>query len=118
VIVQILMAGRVIYGMAQDGELPGGLAHLSARPATPVRATLICAGATLVLALLFPIIQLAELTSGITLAVFALVCLALARIRSRGTPAPEGTFLVYRWVPMAGALACIGLLLAGVFAEV
>lgn len=118
VIVQILMAGRVIYGMARDGELPGGLAHLSPRTATPVRATLICAGATLVLALLFPIIQLAELTSGITLAVFALVCLALARIRSRGTPAPEGTFLVYRWVPMAGALACIGLLLAGVFAEV
>jgi len=113
VIVQILMAGRVVFGMARDGELPRGLAHLSARTATPVRATTACAAATLVLALVFPIIRLAEFTSGITLAVFALVCLALARIRARRTPAPEGTFLVYRWVPITGALACISLLVAG-----
>lgn len=114
VIVQILMAGRVLYGMARDGELPGGLAHLSPRTATPVRATLLSAGLSLGLAVLFPIVRLAEWTSGITLVVFTLVCLALARIRARGTPAPPGTFLVYRWVPVTGALACAGLLLAGV----
>lgn len=113
VIVQILMAGRVVFGMARDGELPGGLARLSVRTGTPVRATIACAGATLALALIFPIIRLAEFTSAITLAVFALVCLALARIRARGTPAPEGTFLVYRWVPVTGALTCLGLLVAG-----
>jgi amino acid transporter len=117
VIVQILMAGRVVYGMARDGELPGGLARLSARTATPVRATMVCATVTLALALVFPIIRLAELTSAITLAVFALVCLSLARIRARGTPAPEGTFLVYRWVPITGALACLGLLVAGFLSE-
>lgn len=117
VIVQILMAGRVIFGMARDGELPRGLAHLSVRTATPVRATAACAAATLAFALVFPIIRLAEFTSGVTLAVFALVCLALARIRSRGTPAPAGTFLVYRWVPITGALACLGLLVAGLVSE-
>jgi amino acid transporter len=117
VIVQILMAGRVIFGMARDGELPRGLAHLSVRTATPVRATAACAAATLAFALVFPIIQLAEFTSAITLAVFALVCIALARIRARRTPAPEGTFLVYRWVPITGALACLGLLVAGLVSE-
>lgn len=118
VIVQILMAGRVIFGMARDGELPARLARLSPRTATPVFATMVCAAATLGLALAFPIVRLAEATSGITLAVFALVCLALARIRARGTPAPAGTFRVYRWVPMTGAVACIGLLVAGLLAEV
>lgn len=115
VIVQILMAGRVLYGMARDGALPARLARLSPRTATPVFATMLCAAASLALALLLPIIELAELTSGITLAVFALVCLALARIRARGTPAPEGTFRVYPWVPLTGAIACTGLLLAGMF---
>lgn len=117
VIVQILMSGRVVFGMARDCELPGGLAHLSVRTATPVRATTACAAATWAFALVFPIIRLAEFTSGITLAVFALVCLALARIRARRTPAPEGTFLVYRWVPITGALACLGLLLSGLMSE-
>lgn len=118
VIVQILMAGRVIFGMARDGELPAGLAQLSPRTSTPVAATLLCAGVALVLALAFPIIRLAEMTSGITLAVFTLVCIALARIRARGEAAPEGTFLVYPWVPLTGALACLGLLIAGLLAGV
>ena len=113
VIVQVLMASRVIFGMARDGELPGALAHLSARTATPVRATVLCAGVTLAMALLLPIVELAELTSAVTLAVFALVCLALARIHARGDPAPVGTFQVYRWVPVTGAVACLGLLTAG-----
>ncbi|WP_136644332.1 APC family permease [Tabrizicola sp. YIM 78059] len=118
IIVQILMAGRVIYGMARDGELPVGLARLSARTATPVRATALCAGVALIMALALPIVELAELTSAITLLVFALVCLSLARIKARGTPVPEGTFQVYRWVPPTGAIVCLGLLVAGVLPEI
>lgn len=118
VIVQILMAGRVIFGMARDKELPGALAHISPRTATPVRATALCAGLTLAMALLLPIIDLAELTSAVTLGVFALVCLSLARIHARGDPAPEGTFRVYRWVPVTGAVACLGLLAAGLLSEI
>ena len=118
VIVQILMAGRVIFGMARDKELPGALAHLSPRTATPVRATALCGAVTLAMALLLPIIELAELTSAVTLAVFALVCLSLARIHARGDPAPEGTFRVYRWVPVTGAVACLALLAAGFLSEI
>ena len=113
VIVQILMAGRVLFGLAREGELPRGLGRLSPRSATPVRATALAASLALGLALAFPILRLAEWTSGLTLGVFALVCLSLARIHARGDPAPPGTFRVYRWVPVAGALACIGLLIAG-----
>lgn len=117
VIVQILMAGRVIFGMARDGKLAVSLAQLSPKTSTPIVATTVCAAVVLILALVLPIIQLAELTSGITLLVFALVCLALARIRAQDVPAPKGTFIVYRWVPMTGAIACFGLLLIGFIAE-
>lgn len=118
VIVQILMAGRVIFGMARDRELPVALARLSPSTSTPVRATALCAGLALAMALLLPIVDLAELTSAVTLGVFSLVCLALARIHARGDPAPEGTFLVYRWVPATGAVACLGLLAAGLLSGI
>lgn len=118
IIVQILMAARMIFGMARDGELPAALGTVSKRTTTPLRATALATTAALVLALAFPIVALAEWTSNITLAVFGLVCLALARLQARGEAAPEGTFKVFRWVPPLGALACFGLLAAGLWVEV
>lgn len=118
VIVQILMAARVIFGLAREGQLPRGLGHLSAQSETPVRATVLAGGLAMALAVAFPILRLAEWTSAITLAVFALVCLSLARIRARGDAAPEGTFRVFPWVPLAGAAACLGLLAAGLVAGI
>jgi basic amino acid/polyamine antiporter, APA family len=118
VIVQILMAARVIFGLAREGQLPRGLGRLSAQSETPVRATALAGGLAMALAVAFPILRLAEWTSAITLVVFALVCLSLARIRARGDVAPEGTFRVYPWVPLAGAAACIGLLAAGLYAAI
>ena len=67
----------------------------------------------MVLALGFTITALAEWTSVITLLIFVLVCLALARIKRRNDPAPEGTFIVPRWVPWCGALATLTLLALG-----
>lgn len=114
VIVQLLMASRVIFGLAREGHLPKALGQLSPRTETPVRATLLSVLAALALALLFPILRLAEWTAAITLMIFTLVCLSLARIRARGEPAPPGTFRVYAWVPVTGAIACFGLMVAGV----
>jgi flagellin-like protein len=113
VIVQILMAARVLFGLSREGHLPKALSTLSERSATPVRATVLAVAVTLTLAVLFPIVELAEWTSGITLFIFTLVCIALARIRARNTPAPAGTFRVYGWVPVVGAVACFGLLVSG-----
>ena len=66
-----------------------------------------------VLALAFPIGELAEWTSRLTLVIFIIVCAALTRIKLRGTAAPAGTFIVPFWVPIAGALLCLSLLLIG-----
>ena len=114
IVVQILMAGRVIYGLARQGALPAALGRVNPRTAAPVTATLVSGAGVLALALAFPIAALAQGTSVVTLGVFVLVCVALGRIKARREPAPIGGFVVFGWVPWAGALACALLLvLAG-----
>ena len=113
VIVQIIMASRVLYGLASQGRLPRILARIDARTGTPVVATAIAAALILGLGLTFPIGPLAEWTSRITLGIFVVVCAALIAIKRTGAPAPEGTFIVPVWVPMIGIVLNLGLLVAG-----
>ena len=113
VVVQMIMTSRVLYGLAKHGRLPGVLAKINPVTLTPLRATALATAAALGLALAFPIGELAEWTSRITLAIFIIVCVALVRIKIRGTEAPRGTFIVPMWVPVIGALLCLGLLTVG-----
>jgi amino acid transporter len=112
VIVQIIMASRVLYGLAAQGSLPAWLEELSPITRTPLKATLLATAAVLVLALLLPLEQLADLTSRITLALFALVNLALVRIKAREREAPANTYVAPRWIPWAGLVSCLGLVAA------
>lgn len=116
IIVQIIMAARVLYGLANRGTLPGVLARVSNRTHTPVVATGVATVIVLALALAFPITRLAEWTSVITLTVFIVVCAALIQIKKSGTPAPAGTFIVPVWIPYCGIVACTCLLVAGTLA--
>ena len=116
IIVQIIMAARVIYGLANRRALPGALALVNETTGTPLVATALATAIVIALALAFPIDRLAEWTSVITLGVFVLVCAALIRIKASGMPAPENTFIVPVWIPYAGIAACSGLLIAGLLA--
>lgn len=116
IIVQLIMSSRVIYGLANRGSLPNVLARINPFTHTPLIATWLSVAMVLGLALAFPINRLAEWTSGITLAIFILVCAALIRIKKRGTQAPEGTFINPIWVPYGGIIACSALLIAGFMA--
>ncbi len=107
VIVQMIMASRVLYGLANQGNLPEWLAYVNPVTRTPLLATGIVVGIILILALVFPLTGLAEMTSRITLSVFTLVNLALLRIKLRGEPAPDGVFIVPSWVPVIGILFCL-----------
>ena len=73
----------------------------------PLPATGLVAVGVLALALPFRITPLAAATSLITLCVFALVNLALWRIKRRA-PRPAGVPVFPRWVPLAGFLASVG----------
>jgi basic amino acid/polyamine antiporter, APA family len=113
IIVQIVMTSRVLYGLANKRQLPPIFALVHPVTRTPLVATAIAAGSALILALAFPIADLAEWTSRITLAIFILACSALVRIKLRGTPPPPGVFVVPLWVPTVGVLMCAVLLVAG-----
>ena len=83
ILAQMTMAARVIYGMARQGDLPAIAGHVHPRTATPVFATVLIVVLVIVLALTISFERLAESTSLATLVVFALVNLALLRLRHR-----------------------------------
>jgi amino acid transporter len=116
IIVQIIMAGRVVYGLANEGSLPKVLARVNSRTRTPLIATVTITVAVLVLAQGFTITALAEWTSVTTLVIFVTVSIALARIKRRNDPAPDGTFIVPGWVPYGSAIACVTLMALGLTA--
>ena len=111
VIVQIIMAARVIYGLAKQGNLPQVLGGVNSVTRTPLTATALVSSLVLLLALVFPLEGLAVMTSRITLIIFTLVNLSLLQIKRSGVPAPDNAFIVGRWVPVLGIVSCLALLL-------
>lgn len=86
VLIQTIMASRVIYGLADRGHLPATFAKVSQRTQTPVVATLVVAGIIMALTLTLSIEALAARTSQVVLLIFILVNLALIRLKRRGPP--------------------------------
>ena len=116
ILAQMTMAARVVYGMARQGDLPRLAGHVHPKTATPLIATALIVGATLVLALLVPFERLAEGTSLATLAVFALVNLSLLRLRHRRHVSHGPHVRVPLWVPVFGFVACVVMMAAAVLA--
>ena len=117
VIIQMIMVSRVLYGLGKQGSIPSFFAKIHPYTQTPVIATLCVIVVILLLALVFPIGLLAEMTSSVALCIFILINLALCRIKLRGDPAPEGAVQVGLWVPILGALLSSGFLLASWFVK-
>ena len=112
IIVQVILAARVLYGLARQGTLPAPLGQVSPTTHTPLLATALVGAIVLTLALMLPLEQLADLTSRFTLILFAFVNLALIRIKAvEGTPPRDG-YVAPRWVPWAGLISCAAFLLA------
>jgi amino acid transporter len=110
IIVQIIMASRVLYGLASQGDLPAVFARVHRRTRTPLVATATVSAVMLVMALLVPLHDLAEVTARLTLVVFAIVNLALVAIKRRTGSFPTMGFVAPSWVPWAGAATCLLLL--------
>lgn len=108
ILIQIVMASRVIYGMANEGLAPHGLAKLDPNRMTPARAIGLVVLAIAILTVGLPLLRLAQLTSLVTLCVFILVNLSLWRIGSRFDAAP--VFRRWRYWGLLGALVSAALL--------
>lgn len=77
ILVQLIMASRVIYGMSRDRKTHSWLAAIHPTRHTPTRAIFAVTAVVTVAALFLPISQLARLTSMILLMVFSLVNISL-----------------------------------------
>lgn len=103
VLVQIIMASRVLYGMVGSGAMPAIFGRINARTQTPIIATGIVIAIVLLLAIVFPLAGLARTTTFIALSIFTIVNLALWRIKLRDNSKPSH-FTVPIWVPITGTL--------------
>lgn len=114
IVVNIIMASRVMYGLSRQGNLPAFLGDVDPRTRTPLKGTLLSTAIVLAFALLLPIAELADLSARVVLAMFALVNLALYWIKKTETAAPSGIFTVWRWVPLAGVVSCLAFIAADI----
>jgi amino acid transporter len=112
IIVQVILAARVLYGLARQGTVPAPLGHVSPTTHTPLLATALVSAIVLTLALLLPLEHLADLTSRFTLILFALANLALIRIKAGEGAPPRDGYVAPRWVPWAGLVSCAAFVLA------
>jgi len=106
ILVQFIMASRVIYGLADRSALPKVLSAVNGKTHTPILATIIVVALTAVFALAVPLAKLAQYTSMIILLIWAVSNLALILIKLRKTPLPENCFRVPFWVPVLGLFFC------------
>lgn len=116
-LIQIIMVSRVCYGMARRNWLPAFLSRISSATRTPVIATILVTGLVVAMALWLPIEQLARATSFFLLIVFSLVNLSLWRIKTRDDDAGNQIFQVAHWIPIAGFVAALCLLLTEIFSQ-
>jgi len=109
-LIQMIMASRIFYGMANKGWIWKGLAKVSDKTKTPVRASWLVIFIILILALWLPLESLARGTSYLVLIVFALVNAALISIK-RKRAAVEGVINVPMWIPVMGFICSTSLIL-------
>lgn len=104
-LVQMIMGARVIYGMAKLDLAPAWFAKIAARTHTPIRATLLISALIWLLALAFPLVILAKITSFIIVFVFALVNAAQVVLQLQQTGWRSA---ILPWlIPTIGSLLCI-----------
>lgn len=83
-----LMTPRILYAMAQRGELPSSFGRVHASRRTPHVAIITNSAIVLLLAIAGGFAQLAVVGAITRLAIFALTCAALIKLRRTDGPAP------------------------------
>jgi len=106
-LAQLIMASRVLYGMAFQGRAPAFLAAVGKRTQTPIVATIIITAVVLIFALWLPLVTLAKTTSFIILIIFALINLSLWRIQQKE---PKDKAHNKGGWPLIGTLLCLFLI--------
>ncbi len=110
VIIQIIMASRVLYGLAKQGSVPAIFGSVNQWTRTPLWATAAVCLVVLVLAILAPLQGLAEWTARIVLFIFVMMNGSLFLLKLKTDYAQPGHFSVWIGIPVLGLLSSIALL--------
>lgn len=106
-LLNLIMASRLGYGMANEGLLPSALARVHPVRATPWVAVLVAFALALGLAVSGGVQVLAQTTSLLLVTVFAVLHVGLLRLkRSAPVDDPE-IFTAPAWTPVAGLVLCV-----------
>ncbi len=103
-LINLIMASRLMYGMAQEELLPKALASVHAGRRTPWLGVLVAGGAVLHLVFTGSLKVLAQTTSFLILVVFLLVHLSLLKLRWQKHPHDGMQF--HSVIPALGILLC------------
>jgi APA family basic amino acid/polyamine antiporter len=112
-LVMLLGQPRIFFSMSRDGLLPAVFGKVHPRFKTPYVTTIITGVVVSLVAGLFPIATLTQLTSMGTLLAFVMVSLGIWMLR-RTEPNRDRPFKTpwMPWVPLLGALICFAQMLA------
>ncbi len=103
VLIQMIMASRVIYGLADRNHLPKVLAIVPKATQTPVIATLLVVAIIVLLTQTIPLGILAERTSQIVLGVFVMVNISLILLKMKPDESAKH-FRVPLVIPILGVI--------------
>jgi APA family basic amino acid/polyamine antiporter len=108
VLVMLLGQTRIFFSMANDGLLPQKFCKINDKTHTPLFTTVVVVVTAMVIAGLFPVGIIGQLTSMATLFIFAIVCFGVLVLRFK-QPSLHRPFKVpfAPWIPLAGTLASI-----------
>ena len=107
-LLTMIMASRLSYGMAEHGLLPSVLGRVLPRRKTPWVAILFTTAAAMLLTMSGDLASLAETV--VLLLLFVFISTNIAVLVLRRDTVEHKHFRVWTFVPVLGAISCVGLL--------
>ncbi|MEZ4366002.1 MAG: APC family permease [Kofleriaceae bacterium] len=104
-LINMIMASRLLYGMAHEGIVPHVFARVHARRQTPSVAIVFTVLIAVVLIATGSVVRLAQTTVLLLLVVFALVNVSVLVVRR--TPVAHAHFKTPTWAAALGAVTCV-----------
>lgn len=105
-LIQMIKSSRILYGMSRQQMLPVIFGKVHPTRQTPLFATITVALLVLMTALALPLLTLAKITSFITLTLFAVINLALWKLKLTSSSQSHAGIDIPVWIPACGFLLC------------
>ncbi|MGH9244372.1 MAG: APC family permease [Acidimicrobiales bacterium] len=114
-LINLIMASRLIYGMAAQGVIPRPLGRVHGGRRTPWVAILFTGALAAILIIIGSLERLADTTVLLLLLVF--VCVNITVLVLRRDPVEHDHFRALTALPVIGAITCVGLIAKTAFDE-